>query len=90
VAEAQGVTVLNINLLANAVRSIYIPGETFPIHILQEGKDPEQGVGYLEDGTMVVIADGKSHMDRTITVEVTRLINKQTGRMIFARPASTR
>ena len=88
VAEAQGVTVLNINLLANAVRSIYIPGETFPIHILQEGKDPDQGVGYLEDGTMVVIAGGKSYMDRTVNVEVTRLINKQTGRMIFARPTN--
>ena len=62
--------------------------DPFPIHILQEGKDPDQGVGYLEDGTMVVIAGGKSYMDRTVTVEVTRLINKQTGRMIFAKPAT--
>ncbi len=84
VAEAQNVQVLNINLLANAVRSVYIPGESFPIHIIQEGKDADQGVGYLEDGTMVVIAGGKSYMDRTVTVKVTRLINKQTGRMIFA------
>lgn len=84
VAEAQNVMVLNINLLANAVRSVYIPGESFPIHVIQEGKDPDQGVGYLEDGTMVVIAGGKHYMDRTITVTVTRLINKPTGRMIFA------
>jgi len=84
VAEAQNVQVLNINLLANAVRSIYIPGESFPIHIIQEGKDTDQGVGYLEDGTMVVVAGGKSYMDRTVTVKVTRLMNKQTGRMIFA------
>jgi uncharacterized protein YacL len=84
VAEAQNVMVLNINVLANAVRSIYIPGETFPIHIIQEGKDPDQGVGYLEDGTMVVIAGGKYYMDRTVNVTVTRLINKPTGRMIFA------
>jgi uncharacterized protein YacL len=84
VAEAQNIPVLNINLLANAVRSVYIPGETFPIHIIQEGKDLDQGVGYLEDGTMVVVAGGKSYMDRTVNVTVTRLINKPTGRMIFA------
>jgi uncharacterized protein YacL len=84
VAEAQGVTILNINVLANAVRSVFIPGETFPIHVIQEGRDHDQGVGYLEDGTMVVIAAGKQYMDRTVNVTVTRLINKPTGRMIFA------
>jgi uncharacterized protein YacL len=84
VAEAQGVTILNINVLANAVRSVFIPGETFPIHAIQEGRDHDQGVGYLEDGTMVVIAAGKQYMDRTVNVTVTRLINKPTGRMIFA------
>ncbi|MBZ0301874.1 MAG: TRAM domain-containing protein [Anaerolineae bacterium] len=89
VAEAQNVIVLNINVLANAVRSVYIPGETFPIHIIQEGKDADQGVGYLEDGTMVVIAGGKNHMDRTVNVTVTRLINKPTGRMIFADLSSS-
>jgi uncharacterized protein YacL len=87
VAEAQNVSVLNVNLLANAVRTIYIPGETFSIHVIQEGRDPDQGVGYLEDGTMVVIANGKRYMDRTINVTVTRLINQATGRMIFAEPA---
>ena len=86
VAEAQGVLVLNINLLANAVRSVYIPGETFPIHIIQEGREFGQGVGYLEDGTMVVVENGKAYMDRTIRVTVTKLINKDTGRMIFATP----
>ncbi|GAB4511191.1 MAG: PIN/TRAM domain-containing protein [Anaerolineae bacterium] len=86
VAESQGVTVLNINLLANAVRSIYIPGETFPLHIIQEGRDPGQGVGYLDDGTMVVVENGKNYMDRTIRVEVTKLINREAGRMIFAVP----
>lgn len=90
VAEAQGVMVLNINLLANAVRTIYIPGETFPIHIMQEGRDVGQGVGYLEDGTMVVVENGKTYMDRTINVTVTRLINRDTGRMIFAVPESER
>lgn len=86
VAEAQGIPVLNINLLANAVRTVYIPGETFPIHVIQEGRDIGQGVGYLEDGTMVVVENGKAFMDRTINVTVTRLINRETGRMIFAVP----
>jgi uncharacterized protein YacL len=86
VAKAQGVTVLNINSLANAVRSVYIPGESFTIRVIQEGKEPNQGVGYLEDGTMVIIEDGKQYMDRTIYVMVTKLINKDTGRIIFAAP----
>ncbi|MEO0562617.1 MAG: PIN domain-containing protein [Chloroflexota bacterium] len=87
VAEAQGVSVLNINELANAVRAMYIPGEEFSIHVLQEGRENGQGVGYLEDGTMVVIENGKRHMDRTINVEVTKLINSPAGRMIFASPS---
>lgn len=87
VARAQGVTVLNINMLANAVRSAYIPGEVFALRILQEGKEVGQGVGYLEDGTMVIVENGRSFMDRTIYVEVTKLINKEAGRIIFAKPA---
>ncbi len=86
VAEAQGVSVLNINLLANAVRSIYIPGESFQIRIIQEGRDADQGVGYLDDGTMVVVENGKDYMERSIHVTVTKLINRETGRMIFAVP----
>ena len=90
VADLQGVQVLNINELANAVRSVYIPGETFPLHIIQEGRENEQGIGYLEDGTMVVVENGKNHMDRTIRVVVTKLINKPTGRMIFAEPETAK
>ncbi|MFN8529147.1 MAG: PIN domain nuclease [Anaerolineae bacterium] len=86
VARAQGVIVLNINALANAVRSVYIPGESFTIRVIQEGKEQNQGVGYLEDGTMVIIENGKQYMDRTIYVNVTKLINKDTGRIIFAAP----
>ena len=86
VAEAQGVQVLNVNKLANAVRTIYIPGEAFEIKIIQEGKDENQGVGYLEDGTMVVVEKGKNHMNEKIMVTVTKLINRDTGRMIFAVP----
>lgn len=86
VAEGQGVFVLNINLLANAVRTVYIPGETFPLHIIQEGTDENQGVGYLDDGTMVVVGHGKPYMDRTVKVTVTKLINSPAGRMLFAEP----
>lgn len=86
VAEAQGVDVLNINALANAVRSVYIPGETFEIRIIQAGRDANQGVGYLDDGTMVVVESGQRFMGQRIGVEVTKLINRPTGRMIFAAP----
>ncbi len=86
VADAQGVDVLNINALANAVRSVYIPGETFDIRIIQPGRDPNQGVGYLDDGTMVVVESGQRFMNRSVGVEVTKLINRPTGRMIFAVP----
>ncbi len=87
IAEAQGVPVLNVNSLSNAVRTIYLPGDTFPIRIIQEGRESDQGVGYLEDGTMVVVEGGKPYMDRTINVSVTRFINRDTGRMFFAQPA---
>jgi uncharacterized protein YacL len=86
IAETQGVVVLNVNSLANAVRSIFLPGDTLPIRIIQEGREADQGVGYLEDGTMVVVEGGKNFMDRTITVSVTKFINKDTGRMFFAVP----
>jgi uncharacterized protein YacL len=89
VAEAQGAQVLNINLLANAVRSVYIPGETFALRIIQDGKEAGQGVGYLEDGTMVIVENGRQYMDRTIYVTVTKLINTETGRIIFASPEAT-
>jgi len=88
VADAQGVPVLNINKLSNAVRSIYIPGETFAIRVIQEGREENQGVGYLDDGTMVLIENGKMYLDRNIQVTVTKLINRDTGRLIFAIPAN--
>lgn len=89
IAETQGVTVLNVNALSNAVRSQYLPDDIFPIRIIQEGREAEQGVGYLEDGTMVVVEGGKTYMDRTITVKVTKFINKDTGRMYFAVPENS-
>jgi uncharacterized protein YacL len=86
VAEIQGVQVLNINELANAVKAVYLPGEQFTVRIIQEGTEPEQGVGYLEDGTMVVVERGVRYRGRTITVQVTKAIQTAAGRMIFARP----
>ncbi len=86
VAELQGVTVLNINELANAVKAIFLPGEVIDIHIVMEGREPDQGVGYLEDGTMIVVEDGKRYMDRTIPVLITRYIVTNAGRMYFAQP----
>ncbi len=86
VAELQGVQVLNINELANAVKAIVLPGETITVQIIQEGKDAGQGVGYLEDGTMVVVEDGRRHMDSKLPVVVTRVLQTVAGRMIFAQP----
>lgn len=88
VAELQGVTVLNINELANAVKAIYLPGETLDVQVIQEGKEAGQGVGYLDDGTMVVIEDGKDHIDSSVLVVVTKVLQTAAGRMIFARPDS--
>ena len=86
VAELQGVTILNVNELANAVKSILLPGEYLEIKVIQEGKEIDQGVGYLDDGTMVVVEDGKHFLNRSITVEVTKVLQTAAGRMVFARP----
>jgi uncharacterized protein YacL len=86
VAQLQGVSVLNINELANAVKAVYIPGEGLTVKIIQEGKEMGQGVGYLDDGTMVVVDDGRRHMNANLYVVVTKIFQTTAGRMIFARP----
>ncbi len=86
VAELQGVMVLNVNELANAVKTVLLPGETFDIHVIQEGKEVNQGVGYLDDGTMVVVEEGQGYMGQTIDVVVGKVLQTAAGRMIFARP----
>jgi uncharacterized protein YacL len=86
VAELQGVTVLNINELANAVKAVFLPGETLEVQVIQEGKESGQGVGYLDDGTMVVIEDGKALIGSAVDVLVTKVLQTAAGRMIFARP----
>ena len=86
VAELQGVKVLNINDLANAVKVIILPGESLQIAVIQEGKEYNQGVGYLDDGTMVVIENGQRYIDKQIEVTVTKILQTSAGRMIFAKP----
>jgi uncharacterized protein YacL len=86
VAELQGVPVLNINELANAVKAVFLPGETFAVNVIQEGKEADQGVGYLDDGTMVVVEHGRSYIGSQIEVMVTKMLQTTAGRMIFARP----
>ncbi len=86
VAELQGVKVLNINELANAVKPMLLPGEDTSIKIMQDGKELGQGVGYLDDGTMIVVEGGRQFMNTTIDVTVTRVLQTVAGRMIFAHP----
>ena len=83
-AQIEGVRVLNLNDLANAVKPIVGAGESIAITIVKEGKEPHQGVGYFEDGTMVVVENGRSHVDETVTVTVTTVLQTTAGRMIFA------
>ncbi|HET89755.1 MAG TPA: TRAM domain-containing protein [Chloroflexi bacterium] len=85
VAELQGIRVLNINELANAVKALLLPGESFKVKIVQEGKESGQGVGYLDDGTMVVIEDGEPYIDQSTEVTVTKVLQTAAGRMLFAR-----
>jgi len=85
VAELQGVIVLNVNELANAVKSVLLPGESLLVNIIQEGREAGQGVGYLDDGTMVVVEDGRDHINTQANVTVTKVLQTAAGRMIFGR-----
>jgi uncharacterized protein YacL len=85
VAELQGVTVLNVNELANAVKSVFLPGETLTVNIIQEGREAGQGVAYLDDGTMIVVEDGRDKINSQVTVTVTKVLQTAAGRMIFSR-----
>ena len=88
IARLEGVTVLNLNELAQAMRPVAIPGEEIVVMIAREGKEPGQGVGSLDDGTMVVVQNGRRLMNQTITAVVTSVIQTSAGRMIFAEPAA--
>jgi uncharacterized protein YacL len=86
VAALQGVKVLNINELANAVKPVILPGEDMTLRIVQEGKEPGQGIGFLDDGTMVVVEGGRRYLNTELSVAVTRVLQTAAGRMIFAQP----
>ena len=86
VAELQGVRVMNINSLANAVKPAVLPGEELRVRVIQEGKEAGQGVGFLDDGTMIVVEGGARHIAKDLDVAVTRVLQTVAGRMIFAQP----
>ncbi|NLI95600.1 MAG: TRAM domain-containing protein [Synergistaceae bacterium] len=84
-AQVEKVVVLNVNDLSNSLKPVLLPGESLTVDILREGKEPNQGVGYLEDGTMIVVEDGQRHIGRRVEVFVTSLLQTSAGRMIFGR-----
>lgn len=90
VAELQGVAVLNVNELANAVKSVFLPGEIISVNIIQEGRESGQGIAYLDDGTMVVVEDGRERINAQSEVTVTKVLQTAAGRMIFARIGSAK
>lgn len=89
VAELQGVKVLNINELANAIKPVVLPGEEMTVTVVKDGKELGQGVAYLDDGTMIVVDGGKRFIGQTISVLVTSVLQTAAGRMIFAKPKNS-
>ncbi len=87
VAQLQGIRALNLNELANALKTLVLPGENLSLFVIKEGKEPNQGVAYLEDGTMVVVENGRGSLGKSIRAEVTSVLQTTGGRMIFARIA---
>lgn len=85
VAELQGVTVLNINELANALKPVFLPGEEMAVRIIREGKEIGQGIGYLDDGTMIVVEGGRNYVGEDVEAVVTSVLQTPAGRMIFAK-----
>jgi uncharacterized protein YacL len=85
VAELQGVKVLNINDLSNAVKPVALPGESMRVFVLKEGKELGQGVAYLDDGTMIVVENGRKHINKNVDVAVTSVLQTAAGRMIFTK-----
>ncbi|MFZ4454366.1 PIN/TRAM domain-containing protein [Salibacterium aidingense] len=86
VCDLQGVDVLNINDLANAVKPVVLPGEEMSVQVIKDGKEQNQGVAYLDDGTMIVVEGGRDYISKTIEVIVTSVLQTSAGRMIFAKP----
>lgn len=87
IAMLQGIAVLNVNDLSNALKPVFLPGETMPIFLIKEGKEHNQAIGYLDDGTMVVIEDGRKHVGKRVDAVVTSILQTSSGRMVFGRMA---
>jgi uncharacterized protein YacL len=85
VAEVQGVSVLNINLLSNAVKPAILPGESMNVYVAKDGKEAGQGVGYMDDGTMIVVDDGRRSIGKNVDVTVTSILQTPAGRMVFGK-----
>jgi uncharacterized protein YacL len=85
VAEFHGVSVLNINMLSNALKPVVLPGEEMHVNLIKEGKDQNQAIGYLDDGTMVVVENGRKKLNSEVDVNVTSVLQTTAGRMIFGR-----
>ncbi|MCM2305722.1 MAG: TRAM domain-containing protein [Elusimicrobia bacterium] len=85
VATLEGVTVLNVNDLSSALKTVVLPGETMSVFVMKDGKEREQGVGYLDDGTMVVVEDGRRSVGKRLEATVTSIHQTSNGRMIFAK-----
>ena len=85
VATIQGVTVLNVNELANAVKSVILPGEVMEVKLIKEGKEPNQAIGYMDDGTMIVVSEGKRLLGQKVKAEITSVLQTQAGKMVFAK-----
>ena len=84
-AVIKGVPVLNINELANALKPMVIPGETMTVSLIKQGKDHSQAIGYLDDGTMIVVEDGRRDIGKTVDINVTSVLQTAAGRMIFGK-----
>lgn len=89
VAELQGIKILNVNELANALKPVVLPGESMTVKIIKEGKEPGQGVGYLDDGTMIVVDHAQRYIGHTVDTLVTSVLQTTAGRMIFSEVKST-
>jgi uncharacterized protein YacL len=85
VAQLRGINVININDLANALKPVFLPGERLRIKVVKPGEEPDQGIGYLEDGTMVVVGGGREHISDEVEITVTSVLQTSAGRMVFGR-----
>ena len=85
VAKLHGVGVINLNDLSNSLKPVYLPGEATEVRIVKPGEEPGQGIGYLDDGTMVVVEGGREHLNQLVRVAVTSVLQTSAGRMIFGR-----